>query len=177
MLTPEFGEAWDWALPLVAGDRLVGVLVMRDTHAAPEEIELDLPPLLAHAALVLHNQILEHLHFERARRLAAIVECSDDAVIGKTLDGVVTSWNAGAEVIYGFSEQEMLGQPVSRLVPPDRLDEIPELLARLASGEHVEHYETERRRKDGGLIYVSLTISPIRDADGTVVTASTIARA
>ena len=91
------------ALPLVAGDRLVGVLVMRDTHAAPEEIELDLPPLLADAALVVHNQILEHLHFERARRLAAIVECSDDAVIGKTLDGVVTSWNAGAEVIYSAS--------------------------------------------------------------------------
>ena len=114
---------------------------------------------------------------ESARaQLAAIVESSDDAVIGKTLDGKIVSWNRGAERMYGYLAREAVGQSISFLSPPGREDEIPALLARLARGERAEHYETVRRRRDGREIDVSVTISPIRDASGKVVGASTIAR-
>jgi two-component system cell cycle sensor histidine kinase/response regulator CckA len=113
---------------------------------------------------------------ERNLRLAAIVESSDDAIIGKTLDGIITSWNKGAEKIYGYEETEALGKPISLLVPSDRQDEIPEILEKIRMGEHVEHYETVRRKKDGSEVDVSLTISPIRGAEGATVGASTIAR-
>jgi PAS domain S-box-containing protein len=113
---------------------------------------------------------------ELRSHLAAIVESSDDAIIGKTLDGVVVSWNPGAERIYGYKAEEMVGQPVSLLVPPDRLDEIPQILERLRHGERFEQYETTRVRKDGRRIEISVTISPIRDSSGAVVGASAIAR-
>ena len=108
--------------------------------------------------------------------LAAIVESSDDAIIGKSLDGVVMSWNAGAEAIYGYSESEMVGAPISTLIPPGRDDELPAILEKVAAGHHIQHFETVRRRKDGELIRVSLAISPIHDANGRVVAASTVAR-
>jgi PAS domain S-box-containing protein len=110
------------------------------------------------------------------RQLAAIVECSDDAIIGKTLDGVIESWNAGAQRIYGYTAAEILGRPVSVLVPPDRSDEVPRILARLRRGERIDHYETERVRKDGARIEVSLTVSPIRDETGRITGASAVAR-
>jgi PAS domain S-box-containing protein len=113
---------------------------------------------------------------ETHARLAAIVEGSDDAVIGKSLDGIVTSWNQGAERIFGYTAEEMVGRPLARLVPPDRPNEIPSILAAIRRGERVEHFETERMRKDGERIQVSLTISPIRDATGNVIGASKIAR-
>ena len=109
-------------------------------------------------------------------RLAAIVESTDDAVIGKTLDGVITSWNAAAGRLYGYTAAEAVGQPVSILVPPDQPDEWPLFMERLRRGERIANYETVRRRKDGALLTVSLTISPTRDADGEIVGASTIAR-
>lgn len=111
-----------------------------------------------------------------ALQLSAIVTSSDDAIIGKTLDGTIVSWNAGAERMYGYSASEMLGRPISRLVPPVLADETPAILERLQRGERVEHLETVRVRKDGRRIDVSLTISPIRDAAGTVTGASAIAR-
>jgi PAS domain S-box-containing protein len=110
------------------------------------------------------------------RRLAAIVEFSDDAIVSKTLDGTITSWNRGAEMLYGYGPDEVLGKSISVLVPPERLDEIPTVLQRVAGNESIEHYETKRQTKDGVTIDVSLTISPIRDGDGRVVGASTIAR-
>ena len=113
---------------------------------------------------------------ETQARVAAIVEGSDDAIIGKSLDGIVTSWNRGAERIFGYTAEEMVGRPLARLVPPDRPDEVPSILAAIRRGERVEHYETERMRKDGQRIQVSLTISPIRDATGNVIGASKIAR-
>ena len=113
---------------------------------------------------------------ERIRELGAIVESSDDAILGKTLDGIITSWNKGAEKIYGYVENEVIGQPISILVPTDRQDEAPQILGRLARGEAVNHYETVRRRKDGQEIYVSLTISPIRNPAGQIIGASTVAR-
>jgi PAS domain S-box-containing protein len=111
----------------------------------------------------------------RERRLAAIVESSGDAIIGKTLDGTITSWNAGAERLYGYTAAEVLGRPISMLIHPDRPDELPMILQRLSRGESIEHYETTRVAKGGGERHVSLTISPIRD-NGTIVGASTIAR-
>ena len=101
--------------------------------------------------------------------LAAIVRSSHDAIIGKTLEGTITSWNQGAERLYGYTAEEMVGQSISRLVPPGCEDEAPTLLARLRRGERVEHYETIRRRKDSRLVHVSVTISPIRDARGKLI--------
>ncbi len=113
---------------------------------------------------------------ESARLLATIVESSEDAILSKTLDGVVTSWNAGAEKLYGYPAEEAVGRRIAFLVPPDRTDELPEILRRLARGELVEHLETVRVRKDGTVVEVSLTVSPIKDESGGVVGASSIAR-
>ncbi|HXI44541.1 MAG TPA: PAS domain S-box protein, partial [Bryobacteraceae bacterium] len=108
--------------------------------------------------------------------LAAIVESSEDAIISKTLDGIVLTWNAGAERLYGYSAAEAKGQSMSFLLPPDRPDEEREILERVKRGERVEHFETARIRKDGRRIDVSLTISPIRDREGNITGASHIAR-
>jgi PAS domain S-box-containing protein len=113
---------------------------------------------------------------EASLRLAAIVESSDDAIISKSLDGVVTSWNAAAERIFGYRAEEMIGQPILRLIPDDRHDEEQRILERLRRGERVDHFETVRRTKDGRLLDVSLTSSPLRNEQGTIIGASKIAR-
>ena len=113
---------------------------------------------------------------ETLSRLAAIVESSDDAIIGTTLEGIITSWNAGAERIYGYAAQAVTGRSISILVPPDRSDEVPEILGRIQRGESVDHYETVRVRKDGERLYISLTASPIKDAAGSITGAAVIAR-
>ncbi|HEU6449152.1 MAG TPA: PAS domain S-box protein [Verrucomicrobiae bacterium] len=107
---------------------------------------------------------------------AALVESSDDAIIGKTMDGIVTSWNHGAEMIFGYSSEEMVGKPISLLIPDDRKDDEPLILAKIRKGESLDHYETVRRRKDGKLIDISVTVSPIRDTDGRIIGASKVAR-
>jgi len=107
---------------------------------------------------------------------ATLVESSDDAIIGKSLEGYVTSWNRGAETIFGYSRAEMLGKHISVLIPDDRKGEEPAILEKIGRGQSLDHYETVRRRKDGRLIDVSVTISPIRDAAGTVIGASQLAR-
>jgi PAS domain S-box-containing protein len=109
-------------------------------------------------------------------RLAAIVESSEDAIISKDLNGIIASWNQAAERIFGYTAEEAVGKPITILIPPDRHDEEPGILARIRRGERVEHYETVRQRKDGSLLDISLTISPIRDALGNIVGASKIAR-
>lgn len=109
-------------------------------------------------------------------RLAAIVEGSDDAILTKSLDGIITSWNRGAERIFGYTAAETIGRPVTMLIPLDRHDEEPDILARIRRGEHVDHYETIRQHKDGRQIHISLTVSPLRDERGNVVGASKIAR-
>ncbi|HEX8688201.1 MAG TPA: PAS domain S-box protein, partial [Pyrinomonadaceae bacterium] len=108
--------------------------------------------------------------------LSAIIESADDAIITKTLEGVITSWNRGAERIFGYTADEAIGKPVTMLIPEDHLDEEPTILSRIRRGERIEHYETVRRRKDGTLVDISLTVSPIRGPDGTIVGASKIAR-
>jgi two-component system, chemotaxis family, CheB/CheR fusion protein len=108
--------------------------------------------------------------------LASIVEDSDDAILSKNLEGTILTWNKAAERMYGYRPEEVIGKNVSILLPPDRPQEVREILQRLRLGEKIEHYETRRRTKDGGVLYVSLTISPVRDAEGKVFGASTIAR-
>lgn len=113
---------------------------------------------------------------ELAGRLVAIVESSDDAIISKTLDGIVTTWNSGAELLFGYDANEIVGKSVMTLVPADRRDEELDILARLRRAEHIQHYETVRQRKDGSQVWVSLTLSPLGAPDGPVIGASTIAR-
>jgi PAS domain S-box-containing protein len=113
---------------------------------------------------------------DRLERLAAIVESSEDAIVAKTLKGTILSWNAGATQIYGYTAAEAIGQPMTVLLPPDRAEEESQILARIGRGERVEHFETVRRMKGGGLIDVSLTISPIRDGAGRIIGASHVAR-
>ena len=108
--------------------------------------------------------------------LAAIVESSDDAIISKTLAGVITSWNRGAQRIFGYSAEEVVGKHISLLMPPERVEDLTRILERVRRGERVDHYETKRRTKDDRIIDVSLTVSPIRDADGNIIGASKVAR-
>jgi PAS domain S-box-containing protein len=110
------------------------------------------------------------------RLLAAIVESSDDAVISKDVNGIVTSWNKGAERIFGYSAEEMIGKPIAIIAAPDRLDEMPRILERVMRGERIDHFETVRKAKDGKLVSISLTVSPIHDEEGRVVGASKVAR-
>jgi PAS domain S-box-containing protein len=140
-----------------------------DRHAGVAEIE-DLRRAFVHAATLRERADVN------ARRLAAIVESSDDAIIGKTLQGLVTSWNSAAARMFGYTEAEAVGRPIAFIVPPSRLDEEADILRRLARGEAVEAFETVRRHKDGHSIDVALSISPIRDGAGTITGASTIAR-
>ncbi|NTI30938.1 PAS domain S-box protein, partial [Rhizobium rhizogenes] len=113
---------------------------------------------------------------EAAQRFAAIVESSDDAILAKDLNGKIVSWNRGAERLYGYTAQEAIGQPVLMLIPLDRQNEEPELLARIRRGERIDHYETIRRRKDGSLVEISLSVSPIKNREGRVIGVSKIAR-
>jgi PAS domain S-box-containing protein len=113
---------------------------------------------------------------QRLRWLAAIVESSDDAIISKNLDGIITSWNTGAHRVFGYTAAEAVGQPITILIPADRQSEEREILTRLKRGERLDHFETLRRRKDGTLIVVSLTVSPVRNAEGQIIGASKIAR-
>ncbi len=127
--------------------------------------------------LSVTHDITDRKHSETAlSQLASIVESSDDAIVGKTLDGKIVSWNAGAERIYGYAASEVVGQPVSILVPTEQRDEVPEILERLKKDERIHHYETVRVRKGGQRINVSVTISPVKDAEGMIIGASAIAR-
>src|SRR5581483_2504862 len=109
-------------------------------------------------------------------RLAAIVESSDDVIVSQDLNGIVNSWNAAAERLFGWKADEIIGKSILTIIPPELHHEEPGILARIAAGERIEHYDTERLRKDGSRVSVSLTISPVRDASGRIVGASKIAR-
>ncbi len=126
--------------------------------------------------LALARDKLEACHEVALAKLAAIVMSSDDAIIGKSLDGIIMSWNDGAETVFGYPAGEVVGQPISRLLLSDRPGDVPEMLARIAGGGHVRNIETMGIRKDGRRIDLSLTLSPVKDHDGRVIGASTIAR-
>ena len=111
-----------------------------------------------------------------AQHYAAIVESSADAILSKDLNGVIMSWNKGAELLFGYTAEEAVGKPVTILIPVERHDEEPRILERVRRGENIDHYETIRQRKDGSLIDISLTVSPIKNEKGEIVAASKIAR-
>lgn len=176
MATPAFTKASYWALPLASGGNVVGVLKTEGMLLSAAEVRRQLEPFFNYAALVLKNEIDGHVRLWEAARLAAIVQSSDEAIIGKDLEGIITSWNAGAERIYGYTAAEVAGRSIAVLLPQGREDEIPRILAQLRAGQHVRHFETVRRRKDGQEIHVSLALSPIHNAAGAIVGVSTIAR-
>jgi PAS domain S-box-containing protein len=156
------------------------VLIRRDGREAP--IDDSGAPIrgegggVAGVVLVFRDVTDARRAAEARLHLAAIVESSDDAIISQNLDGAVTSWNHGAERLYGYAADEVLGRPLAHLAPPDQPDEMPALLERIRRGERIEHYETVRVHKGGDRVEVSLTISPVRNAKGKVVGASKIAR-
>jgi PAS domain S-box-containing protein len=113
---------------------------------------------------------------EYEQRLISIITSSDDAILSKDLNGTITSWNRGAEQLFGYTADETIGKPITMLIPIERRNEEPTILARIRSGERVDHYETIRQRKDGSLIEISLTVSPIKNAEGEIIGASKIAR-
>jgi PAS domain S-box-containing protein len=140
-------------------------------------LETSIYPCVDGFLLAYFRDITERKGAEEARaRLAAIVESSDDAIISKSLDGIIQSWNFGAQRIFGYTAEEAVGKPVAILIPPNRADEESEILRRIRNGERIEHYETIRRRKDGSQVEISLTISPITDPNGIIIGASKIAR-
>src|SRR3989344_4655194 len=120
------------------------------------------------------NNILRIM--EKLLHWAAIIESSDDAIISKSIDGYITSWNSGAQGLYGYKPEEIIGKPVSILMPPEKKDDFPFIMKQLHEGKRVEHYETQRMAKDGRILHVSLTVSPIRDSQGNIIGASKIAR-
>ena len=135
------------------------------------------PPCPRHAGRsILAERARDQARAPTDALLAAIVASSDDAIASKTLDGIVTSWNRAAERLFGYAAEEMIGRPIAVLAAPGREDEMPAILARIRRGERVDHFETVRRRKDGGLVEIALTVSPVRDRRGRIVGASKIAR-
>jgi PAS domain S-box-containing protein len=150
-------------------------LIRRDGSTIPTEINTRILPDGQWQAIVRDISLRRQTDKTKAH-LAAIIESSDDAIISKDLNGVIMSWNKGAEKIFGYTAEEVIGKSITILIPPQRLDEEPKILGRIRNGEGVEHYETRRRRKDGTDIDISLTVSPIRDDSGTIIGASKIAR-
>ena len=150
----------------------------RDNHIFPLEISFgEFEQAGKHYFIGVARDITERKHTEKATaHLAAIVESSDDAIISKDLQGIITSWNKSAERVFGYADEEVIGKPGTTLIPPHLGDEEQLILERIRRGEPIEHYETVRRRKDGSDINVSITVSPIQDEAGNVVGASKIAR-
>ena len=144
-----------------------------DDSAAPIK---DADGRLIGVVLVFRDVTETHRTARMAALLSAIVSSSDDAIISKDLSGTITSWNEGAERLFGYTAQEIIGQSIRLLIPPDRQDEEADILKRLSRGQRIDHYETVRRKKNGQLCDISLTISPVRDAKGRVLGASKIAR-
>ncbi len=182
LVAPEFREAFrDFNEGICRGEKgslefeilgLHGERRRMETHAVPLR-----DPDGSIVQLAITRDITERVHSERATLLLrSIVDSSDDAIISKDLKGTITSWNKGAERLFGYTADELIGRSITILIPPDRLSEESDILSRLQRGERTEHFETIRRCKDGSLLDISLTISPIKDARGNVIGASKIAR-
>ena len=161
-------------VPFYVADKAVGTIwaVAHDEHKFDAEDQRQLVSL-AHFASAAYQSVISQ---DVSTRLAAIVESSDDAIVSKNLDGVISSWNGAAERLFGYSAEEAIGKNILLIVPPDRRDEEATILARLRRGERIDHFETVRMRKDGSRLDISLTISPVKDASGRVVGASKVAR-
>jgi len=161
-------------IPVQESGRLLGkFMVYYDRAHAFGEAEIEVARTLAHQL----GFGIERIRAQKAaQQLISIVESSHDAIVSKDLDGTIMTWNRGAERLFGYSAEDAIGRSITMLIPPDRRDEEPGILARIRKGEMVDHFETVRRRKDGSLFDISLTISPVRDAKGRIVGASKIAR-
>jgi len=161
-------------------DRSTYISAMERVPTFSEEQVRSMMGFFTRLAKVMGEMGLARLSLQQANnRLqtsAAIIQSSEDAIVGKSLDGTIESWNCGAEKIFGYTASEAIGQPIAMLVPPDRKDENLDILLRISHGERVNHFETVRRRRDGQLIHVSMSISPIMDGAGQVIGASQIAR-
>jgi PAS domain S-box-containing protein len=175
------------SVPIIAKQSLNGLLVVVSEAAMSPDAEWQLSALADQAAIALSNARLHEMDLAEldrvrdasqiaVRRLAAIVESSDDAIISKDLSGIINSWNAGAQRIFGYEADEAIGNSIMMLIPADRQHEETEIVGRLRRGERIEHFETVRLRKGGEAINVSLTISPVKNAQGEVTGASKIAR-
>ncbi len=180
-LLAEWGRRDEGRKLLQAGERVYGFEARFLTKSGEERIGLIRSSLIEINSrphvLSSFTDITEHKQAEEAiSRLAAIVESSDDAIVSKDLNGVIMSWNEGAEKLFGYTAEDVIGKPIMILIPPDRADEESRVLESIRRGEKIDHYETVRRRKDGALAEISLTISPIRDRAGKVIGASKIAR-
>jgi PAS domain S-box-containing protein len=164
------------ARPMGANRELLG----RRRDGSEVSIEIGLNPIETSGGMFTVALIIDatgRSHTEELRQqMAALVESADDAILSKTLDGVIRSWNPGAERLLGYRAEEIIGQSVTKLLPDDRQGEAAMILERIGNGQRVEHFETVRRRSDGSLVHVSLTISPIRDRAGSIVGASKIMR-
>lgn len=175
------------SVPIIAKQSLNGLLVIVRAQPLNADEQWQLSALADQAAIALQNARLYEIELAETararnasetaqRRLAAIVESSEDAVISKSLEGIIETWNKSAERVFGFSASEVVGKPITLLIPEERIEEEKKILKRIRSGDRLEHFETLRRRKDGTKIDVSLTISPIRNEQGQVIGASTIVR-
>ena len=155
---------------------------VRRGDGAMRDVELTYRPRVDHAGivsgfLVFGRDVTDPAFVAEARaRLAAIIDSSDDAIVSKTLNGVITSWNRSAERIFGYSAEEAVGQHITLIIPPERRSEEDEVLSRLRRGEKIDHFETERRAKDGRTVYISLSVSPVRDSTGKIIGAAKVAR-
>lgn len=168
-------------IPLVVNGELVGKFMTY--YEAPhvfKDAEINLSMTIARqlgfSLERLRAEVARHREEQASRLLASIIETSDDGIVTKDVNGIVTSWNNGATRIFGYTADEMIGKPIIMLVPPDRHNEEPKILQRIRRGERIDHYETVRQRKDGRLIDISLTVSPLKNAAGRVVGASKVAR-
>ncbi len=181
-IAPEFRAAWrafhDSVCRGEGGSLEFDIVGLTGLRRSVETRAVPLPrPDGSNLHLAVTHDVTKRTDRERDRNLlGAIVDSSDDAIISKNLDGIITSWNKGAQRMFGYTAEETVGKSITILVPPDRLQEEPRILTRLRKGESVDHFETIRRRKDGALRDISLTISPIRDEHGRIVGASKIAR-
>jgi PAS domain S-box-containing protein len=182
IIPPEYQTEEDEALATIRRGGMVDLFetMRRHKNGTSVPISLTISPIRTATGEIIGASTIarELTRTQHARRdaLAAIVDSSDDAIVSKDLNGIVTSWNAAAEVMFGFSAHEMVGQSIRRIIPSDRQDEEDVVLSRIRRGERVDHFETVRQRKDGSAMPVSLTVSPIRRGDGRVVGASKIAR-
>jgi PAS domain S-box-containing protein len=177
------------AVPVISRTGSVhgGIFIAHDEPAQfDEEAEEIVKAIAAHAAIAIDNAALlvearresevRRIAHEASAKLAAIVAHSDDAIVSKSLDGTITSWNASAERLFGYTAGEAIGRPITMLIPDERRHEEDMIIGGVREGRRTDHFETQRRRKDGSLIHVALTVSPIRDEDSVIVGASKIAR-
>jgi anti-anti-sigma factor len=181
--SPYLPDEWPMARALRTGEAVMGEQMLFRRGGGPlGTMEVNSVPLRNHrgrviAGVTTFRDITDRKIAEAAKlRLAAIVESSEDAILSETLDGTIRSWNSAAEKLYGYSAEEIVGRPVSLLAPADRSREITRILDKLKQGQHIDHFETVRVKKDGTTINVSLSVSPVRDAAGMIIEASSVAR-